>query len=80
MYDLVDPKFKEKFRHKWQPIIIGLIERSLYILSLLGGHVGFIGLWVGLKVGIPYIRWTNYKDDKDDPAKERSLFMNSIKS
>ena len=47
MYDLVDKEFKEKFKHKWQPIIIGMIERSLYILSLLGGYAGFIGLWVG---------------------------------
>lgn len=27
MYDLVDPKFKEKFKHTWQPTLIGLIER-----------------------------------------------------
>jgi hypothetical protein len=78
MYDLVDPEFKGKFKHKWQPYIVGLIERSLYILSLLGGHAAFIALWVGLKVGIPYFRWTDPAADKDEIAKGRTLFMNSL--
>jgi hypothetical protein len=78
MYDLVDPQFKARFKHKWQPSIIGIIERTLYIPSLLGGHAGFIGLWIGLKVGIPYIRWADNNDDESDPARGRSLFMNSL--
>ena len=79
MYDLVDPEDKRQFLHKWQPPIVGVIERTLYIVSLLAGHAGFIGLWVGLKVGIPYIRWSE-KNEKSikNPAIGRALFINSL--
>ena len=79
MYELVELGFEERrYKHKWQPSIVGLIERTLYIVTLLMGYAPFIGLWIGLKVSIPYIRWTGERNDKTDPFHGRSLFMVSL--
>ena len=76
MYDLVDPNDERQSLQKWQPPLIGVIERVLYVVALLAGHGGFIGLWVGLKVGIPYIRWSEKDENNLDLG--RALFMNSL--
>ena len=72
MYDLVDPEDTRQSLQKWQPPIVGVIERVLYIAALLAGHGGLIGLWVGLKVGIPYIRWS--EQDRENPNRPRFIY------
>lgn len=80
MYDLVESVQERKSakKHCWQPVIIGLIERTLYTISLLGGYGGFILGWTALKVGVPYIRWTGSRNENDDPWGGRVLFMNAL--
>jgi hypothetical protein len=75
MYYLVDPKDERQSLTKWQPPLVGVIERALYIVSLMAGYAGFIGLWVGLKVGIPYLRWS---EGAGKPEISRALFINSL--
>lgn len=77
-YDLVEKGFEDHYKHKWQPPVLGIIERILYILSLLMGHPQFIGFWIAIKIGIPYILWKGEEGDKDNPWKGRSLFVNSL--
>ena len=59
-------------KHRWQPPIVGIIERTLYISSLLSGYAQFIGFWIALKVAIPYFFW----EKKDTRA--RVAYMNCI--
>jgi hypothetical protein len=50
---------KEKVKPRtWQGMILGVIERILFLLSLISGQVQFIGLWLGLKTVSQYKRWS----------------------
>jgi hypothetical protein len=71
MYRIADPQEKGLYPHTWQAPIIGIVERSLYLSSLLAGYVEFVGLWVALKIGVQYRRWT-------EPDLGRTLFMNNL--
>ena len=71
MYKIADPQEKGLYPHTWQAPIIGIVERSLYLSSLLAGHGEFVGLWVALKIGVQYKRWT----ERD---LGRTLFMNNL--
>ena len=42
-------------RNIWEPVSVGIIERTLYVSSLILGHGVFIGFWLALKVAG---RWT----------------------
>ncbi len=42
-------------RNIWEPFSVGIIERALYVSSLILGHGVFIGFWLALKVAG---RWT----------------------
>jgi hypothetical protein len=52
---------KEAWRLDYQPILMGLIERTLYMSALLFGHGEFIAVWLGLKVAGGWKRWQNEK-------------------
>ena len=74
MYDIVDPEIKGKYIHAWQALVIGTVERTLFLSSLIAGHGELIGLWVGLKLGMQYKRWT----ENNSGEKGRTLFMNNL--
>ena len=74
MYDLVGPDEKGLYPHTWQASIIGMVERTLYLSSLLAGYAAFIGLWVGLKLGVQYKRWS----ENGSGQKGHTLFMNNL--
>ena len=43
----------------WLPIIVGLVERALYVGSMIFCHPEFIGVWLALKVAS---KWSAWKD------------------
>ncbi|MFC1869114.1 hypothetical protein ACFL0H_13430 [Thermodesulfobacteriota bacterium] len=63
-------------RYKWQPHVTGVIERTLYILSFLGGEPGFIVFWLGYKVAVRWRVWTKDKEEENDEHKGRATFSN----
>jgi hypothetical protein len=81
MYDLTRVERKSNF--EWQPPILGIVERSLFLSSLIASYGGFIALWLTLKLTVQYKRWSG--EDKTlqiKPGEEvlvgRTLFMNSL--
>ena len=42
---------------EWQRIVMGAIERTLYMSSLLMNYGEFIAVWLGLKVAGGWKRW-----------------------
>ena len=42
---------------RWQPIAVGIIERTLYVATLRIGKGEFIGFWLALKVAGQWQRW-----------------------
>jgi hypothetical protein len=81
MYDLTGVERRSKF--KWQPPILGIVERTLFLSSLVASYGGFIALWLTLKLTVQYKRWSG--EDKSlqvDPGENvlvgRTLFMNSL--
>lgn len=81
MYDLTEvPRVT---RYKWQPPIVGIVERTLFLSSLIAGHGSFIALWLTLKVTVQYKRWSGEDkslqvEDADRVLVGRTLFMNSL--
>jgi hypothetical protein len=71
LYKIADPQEKGLYPHTWQAPVIGIVERALYLSSLLAGHGEFVGLWVALKIGVQYKRWTELDLG-------RTLFMNNL--
>jgi hypothetical protein len=43
----------------WQGKVVGVVERILFLLSLLTGNGQFIGLWLGIKTVSQYKRWSD---------------------
>jgi hypothetical protein len=56
--DTTDP---EGWRLKYQPKLIGFIERTLYMSALIYGRGEFIAVWLGLKVAGGWKRWQHEK-------------------
>ena len=52
-----DTSRPELKRYTSQPLIVGLTERSLYMMSLMMGGVLFIGIWLTLKTLVESKRW-----------------------
>jgi hypothetical protein len=79
-YDIVEPKRGKGMN--WQPLYTGLLERSLYVSSLLMGKGELIGLWLVLKLAVQYKRWTGEATsaltERDQALKGRYLFANSL--
>ena len=70
---------------QWQPFMTGVIERTLYVTSLLVGRAEFIVIWVTLKMALQYKRWTGEtKSNEPQEVKDkealvgRQRFMNSL--
>jgi hypothetical protein len=81
MYDLTGAERENTF--KWQPPILGIVERTLFLSSLITEHGSLIALWLTLKLGFQYKRWSG--EDKslrvehgDEVLIGRTLFMNSM--
>ena len=86
------PREKEPEKARWLPVYMGVIERILYVSSLLSGYGEFILAWVVLKMTVPYLRWKipdeaivkSDDDKKDNKAKDdkhlfaRTLYINSL--
>ncbi len=57
----VDITYPEGWRLKYQPKLIGFIERTLYMSALIYGRGEFIAIWLGLKVAGGWKRWQHEK-------------------
>ena len=42
---------------KWQPVLVGILERVLYIASLQFGYGEFIGVWLLVKIAARWSKW-----------------------
>lgn len=81
MYDLTE--IPRVTRYKWQPPVVGIVERTLFLSSLIAGHGSFIALWLTLKVTVQYKRWSGddrslQVEDADRVLVGRTLFMDSL--
>jgi hypothetical protein len=71
-------------KYGWQPHVTGVIERTLYMISLLVGKPEFIVGWLVYKVAVGWKVWdgskknekTDSKDPNDDDHKGRAMFSN----
>jgi len=53
--------------HPYTPIIVGLIERTLFFFSILFSYEEFIAVWLALKVAGQWKRWEDgFTLDTDD--------------
>ena len=53
--------------HPYTPIIVGLIERTLFFFSILLGYEEFVAIWLALKVAGQWKRWEDgFNIDTDD--------------
>jgi len=55
----------------WQPPVTGILERTLYVSSLIMSHGEFIGFWIALKVASQWKRWSK-------GIGGRTIYMNSL--
>lgn len=42
---------------KWTAILVGFVERLLYVTTILHGNPGFIGVWLAAKVAGGWSKW-----------------------
>lgn len=61
----------EAWRLDYQPTVMGLIERTLYMSALTYGRGEFIAVWLGLKVAGGWQRW-------QEPKSGRYLYSRSL--
>ncbi len=54
----IDARYTYADRRKDLPCILGVIERMLYLLSMLYGHPEFVALWLGLKSAGQWKSWS----------------------
>ena len=54
----VPPQHTSAKPHPFLPLLVGIVERFLYVAALMMGLVGPIGVWLGLKVAGGWKDWS----------------------
>lgn len=69
----------QKYRpDKWQPRLVGVIERVLYVATLQFGKGEFIGFWLALKVAGQWTRWSKEPQTGEKIPHGRSIYQNFL--
>jgi len=58
----------------WMPKVVGLVERALYVGSLIAGAPQFIGFWLALKVAGQWYAWKDGIKEGDRVLSGHSIF------
>lgn len=61
---------------KWQPLVVGVVERVLYVATLQAGRGEFIGVWLALKVAGQWRRWS--QPAEPGIPEGRSIYQNFL--
>jgi len=62
----------------WQPRLIGIIERVLYLTALILDQGIFIGFWLAIRVATQWKRWEDHRTPDNRLVHGRSIFHNFI--
>lgn len=62
----------------WQPKVIGVVERTLYVAVLQIGKGEVIGFWLALKVAGQWKRWGEEKEFEGHLLHGRSVYQNFL--
>jgi hypothetical protein len=62
----------------WQPRVIGIVERILYVATLQLGKAEFVGIWLALKVAGQWSRWSKDPEEGENLPQGRTIYHNFL--